>query len=126
MIPYMLLRLKQKLEGKEPESKQTKPISKVSKKRQKQNQEYARVSRPKWIGKQCGIRSPVCTGKAQGWNHAGGKETIEKLLDVENGQPACNACNSYIEQHHAWAVEKGFRTKRNTATTRYENTYKRK
>lgn len=101
-------------------------IARYSPKRTELNKEYAAISRPLWEGKLCEIKSPVCTWFAQGWNHAAGKENKEKLLDMSNGQPACNACNTYIEQHHSFAVDHGFRTKRNTETKRYENTFKRK
>ncbi len=101
--------------------KEMKPIAKVSEKRKPINREYAKVSRPVWKGKPCQIRSPVCTKHAEGFNHAAGKETKEKLLDIANGQASCNACNGYCEKHHDWAVRNGFRTKRNTKFIRNEN-----
>lgn len=109
----------------QPGKAQPKPIQQYSQKRKKLNQQYAEVSRPKWQGQQCAIRSPVCTLWADGWNHADGKENAEKLLDVENGQPACNPCNEYCESHHEWAVEYGFRGKRNQHTNRFDNTFKK-
>lgn len=125
MTPYMKERQAKAMGLSKPANEKKVPvkIAQYSKKRQKENREYAKVSKPKWIGKSCEIRAPGCTGQAQGWNHAAGKENIEKLLDVNNGQPACNHCNTYIEANHEWAVKKGFRTKRNTRTKRYDNTY---
>ena len=102
-----------------------KPIEKVSEKRKELNKEYAKVSKPMWEGKTCEISSPECSGMAQGWNHAAGKENAEKLLDMKNGQAACNKCNQYCEDHHAWAVKNGFRNKRNLETKRYKNTVKK-
>ncbi|MEX6691235.1 hypothetical protein QTN47_27245 [Danxiaibacter flavus] len=116
MTPFMQALQAKKAFGKatpEPK-KEVKAIPKVAKKRAKDNREYAKVSRPVWKGKLCQIRSPVCTKHAEGFNHAGGKETKEKLLDIANGQAACNACNEYCEQHHEWAVKNGLRIKRNT------------
>lgn len=107
------------------ESKAKKGIAHKSEKRTELDKEYAAVSKPLWQGKKCAIKSPHCTKKAQGWNHHAGKENDEKLLDMENGEPACNACNSYVEDNHTWAVENGFRTQRNTPTNRYKNTLKK-
>lgn len=123
MTPFMQQLQAKKAFGKAaPEvQKPVKRIPKVAEKRKATNREYAKKSGPVWKGKLCQIRSPVCTGKAEGFNHAGGKETMEKLLDVTNGQAACNACNGYIEQHPAWAKERGFKIKRNTKVIRDEN-----
>lgn len=107
-----------------PLPKQKKRTAYYSKKRQRANRQYAKASKPKWEGQICQIRSPVCTTWAQGYNHPGGKENLEKLLNVENGQVCCNPCNTYCEDHHQWAVDNGFREKRNTRTKRYDNTYK--
>lgn len=125
MTPYMKQRQSWLTTGKPPKETKVYRIRKVSKKRQALNKEYSAVSKPKWEGERCAIGSEVCTGWAQGWNHPDGKENAEKLLDVENGQPACNPCNCYIEIHHKWAVENGFRGKRNKQTKRYINTYKK-
>jgi hypothetical protein len=122
LTKYQLQRQQMKLTGKAPEPpKKQVPIKPYSNKRQKANKEYSREAKPKWVGKPCAIKSPVCTNHAEGFNHANGKETIEKLLDLANGQPACNACNEYCESHHQWAVENGFRVKRNTESKRNKN-----
>lgn len=102
-----------------------KRIARESPKRKELNKEYSMQSKPLWKDKPCVINSPDCTGWAQGWNHHAGKENKEKLMDLVNGEPACNACNTYCEANHKWAVQKGFRTKRNTQTKRYQNTYKK-
>lgn len=62
------------------------------------------------------MRLILLIGWAQWNHHASGKENKEKLMDLVNGEPACNACNTYCESHHDWAVKNGFRTKRNTPT----------
>lgn len=129
-MSYLEERRQQKL-GIKPTSQQEreeakkKPIAKKSAKRKELDKQYAKVSKPMWEGKPCGINSPVCSGWSQGWNHAAGKENADKLLDMENGQPSCNACNNYCEDHHAWAVKNGFRNKRNLETKRYKNTVKK-
>jgi hypothetical protein len=83
----------QRAEDLETKGKQAK-ISRESKKRKKLNKEYKKVSKPMWEGQKCALKvKGVCTGMAQGWNHAAGKENAEKLLDMENGQPACTKCN---------------------------------
>ena len=103
-----------------------KPIAKESPKRKELNKQYKKVSKPMWEGQKCALKvKGVCSGMAQGWNHAAGKENAEKLLDMENGQPACNKCNGWCEDHHAEAVKLGFRNQRNTETKRYKNTYKK-
>ncbi len=103
------------------------PIAKKSAKRKELDKEYKKVSKPMWEGQKCALKvKGVCSGMAQGWNHAAGKENAEKLLDMANGQPACNKCNGWCEDNHAKAVEMGFRNQRNTPTKRYDNTYKKK
>lgn len=109
---------------KQAQKKKQKPLKKATKKRAKLNRQYSKVSKPMWEGQPCAIRSPKCIGMAQGWNHAAGKENADKLLDMENGQPACNPCNGWCEDNHAEAVRLGFRNQRNTQTKRYDNTYK--
>ena len=65
-------------------------------------------------GKPCAVRSPVCTGVAQGLHHilsrgaAGGLEAAERL--GPKPIPACNACNEYVEgKGRAWAKKRGLR-----------------
>jgi hypothetical protein len=137
ITPYMLQRQQmkngskktdqqQRAEDRETKGKQAK-ISRESKKRKELNKEYKKVSKPMWEGQECALKvKGVCSGMAQGWNHAAGKENAEKLLDMENGQPACNSCNGWCEDNHAKAVEMGFRNQRNTPTKRYKDTYKKK
>ncbi|WP_218377504.1 hypothetical protein [Chitinophaga sp. sic0106] len=94
-----------------------KPIKKVSDKRQAQNKEYSKKSRPFWKGKGCGIKSPECTGKAEGIHHLKGKNTPALLVDERFWMAACNRCNVYVEEHPQWAYERGFKIKRNNKNT---------
>lgn len=112
METYLQYRLRLKNEGRPPKEKKVKQIKPFSDNRAKINREYSAKSRPVWKGKDCGIKSKDCTGKAQGIHHLAGKATIELLLDENNWVPACNACNLWCETHHADAVEKGFKKSR--------------
>ena len=65
-------------------------------------------------GKPCAVRSPVCTGAAQGLHHilsrgaAGGLEAAERL--GSKPVPACNMCNEYVENKgRQWALAHGFK-----------------
>ena len=88
------------------------PIKKVAKNRPKIDREYAalskkiRAERP-W----CEIRSPVCTGKAQGLHHTKGQGIY--LLDETTLLSACNACNGWVEAHPEEARKIGAVGKRN-------------
>ncbi|WP_153799047.1 hypothetical protein [Foetidibacter luteolus] len=55
----------------------------------------------------CNIQSPVCTYFSQCVNHRKGKQSIELLLDETYWEPSCIACNNWIEEHDAWARERG-------------------
>ena len=64
-------------------------------------------------GQPCAVKSPVCTGTAQGLHHilsrgaAGGLEAAERL--GPKPIPACNACNEYVEgKGRAWAKKRGY------------------
>lgn len=132
LTPYMLQRAAQKnglakTSAEEKREAKPKPIAKKSAKRKELDKEYSKVSKPIWEGQKCALKvKGVCRGMAQGWNHAAGKENADKLLDMQNGQPACNPCNQWCEDNHAEAVKRGFRNQRNTPTKRYDKTYKKK
>lgn len=126
LTPYMKQRQEMKNKGAKPaEPKKRAPIAKVSAKRKELNKEYSKTTKPLWQGKTCRVNAPGCTIQAQGMHHLEGKENAEKLLNTKKQIPACNHCNTYIEDNHAWAVEHGFKLKKNTATNRYDNTYKK-
>ncbi len=93
-----------------------KPIPKVSEKRKQENKEYKKVSHPIWKGKNCEIKSPVCSKKAEGIHHKKGKVSAKDLLDPKFMMAACNRCNTYVEEHPDWATEKGFKISKHTLT----------
>ena len=55
---------------------------------------------------ECKIKSPVCTGKAQGFDHKQ-KTSPNNRLNRSNLVPACNACNLYKEVNPVWAEQNG-------------------
>lgn len=114
MNDYLAYRLKLKNEGKSPKVDSPVKIAQFSKKRQKANREYAEKSRPYWVGKQCLIKAPGCSGMAQGIHHKKGKSSIELLLDERYWMPACNHCNTWVEVHDKQAREMGIKISRNT------------
>lgn len=81
-------------------------IKPYSKKRRVVNEQYNQRARkfrnehPK-----CTVLSPVCTGNTQGVHHVKGRGRY--LMDENYWKPACNACNTYIEDHPVWARENG-------------------
>ena len=90
------------------EKKVPKPIAKVSEKRKKENKVYKKqVKAAAKKDDRCKVKSPVCTGKAQGLHHIQ-KRSPANLTDVNNQLPACNACNLYIEENSEWAKNNGF------------------
>lgn len=107
-----------RLMGTTPVPKKSTPIAKVAAKRKVLNKEYSMTTKPLWKGKDCKVRSEACKGKAEGMHHLEGKENAQKLLNTKKMIPSCNACNTYIESHHEWAVANGFKLKRNTKSTK--------
>lgn len=92
---------------KESNAKPRKPIAKQSKKRKKEQPVYvAMVKAAAAEDDSCEVRSPVCTGKMQGFNHTQ-KTSPKNRLDRENLKRCCNACNDYIEKNTEWAEENG-------------------
>lgn len=92
-----------------PSKKAPVKIKQVSDKRAVINREYAKESRPVWKGQPCQIRSPVCTGAAQGIHHRKGKDSPTLLMDKRYWMAACNFCNSYVETHDEWARKMGYK-----------------
>ena len=91
-----------------PKAEKTKkPINKVAEKRKVINKQY-KVIKDEMLAKddQCKIRSPVCTGKAQGLNHIQ-KRSTGNLTRRNNLIGCCNACNSFLESNDAWARKNG-------------------
>ena len=96
------------------------PIKSMSAERKEVNKVFKNISDKKRGNKTiCEYRIPnVCTGLIQGFNHAAGKSSKEKLLDLENGAFCCNACNTWCEQYPTEAMALGFIKKRNTKIDR--------
>lgn len=56
---------------------------------------------------ECRVKSKVCTGMAQGFQHLVGREG--KNLTGKKKIPCCNLCNVFIEKNDAWARANGFK-----------------
>jgi len=64
--------------------------------------------------KVCQINSPECRKEAKHVHHIKGRG--EELMNQQYWLAACDHCNLYVEDHHAWAVENGFKISRHTLT----------
>lgn len=84
-----------------------KPIAKESKKRKEENKAYKKIVKG-MIAEDpvCELKSPVCTGKAQGADHLQ-KRSPSNLTKRNNLKRACNACNGYKENNPKWAKANG-------------------
>jgi hypothetical protein len=89
--------------------KKPKPIAPRSKKmEQVMKKEYRpQVKEMVEAGTRCAIKSPVCTGVAQGFHHLEGREG--KNLVGKKKVPCCNLCNQFIEQNDAYARANGWK-----------------
>lgn len=90
-----------------PAGARQKPIPKKSKKRIRDEKEYNRISAE--LGaktKPCAVKSPVCTGVSQGLDHSKGRVGAN-YLNKNSLVLCCNACNSYLSDHPAWAAANG-------------------
>jgi hypothetical protein len=97
--------------GQKPPAEKPEPnkIAQVSEKREAQNREYAKKSRPFWKGKRCQAQLPGCTGNAEGVHHLKGKSSVELLMDESNWMAVCNHCNGQIEVNDAAARDLGLK-----------------
>ena len=82
-------------------------LAKASVKRKAVNKVYKKI-KDNIISadKGCKIRSPACTGIAQGLNHKQ-KRSPKNLIVLNNLVACCNACNNYLENNDAWARKNG-------------------
>lgn len=55
----------------------------------------------------CEIKSPECTGVTTCVHHTRGRGIY--LLAQNTWMGSCRRCNNYVEDHDAWAREKGFK-----------------
>lgn len=95
------------------------PIAKVGDKRKEENKKYDKISKElKKHHSTCQVKSPNCINSPVHIHHKKGR--IGKLLtDPNHLIVACDPCNSYIEDNHAWAEEHGFKV------TKHDKNYKR-
>ena len=91
-----------------PEKKKVQPIAKMSAKRKEVNKEYNKIKKEKLAkDDRCKIKSPDCTGKAQGLDHLQ-KRSPSNLIKIDNLIQACNGCQLYKELNPIWATNNGF------------------
>jgi hypothetical protein len=100
-----------------PTIKPVKPINKVSSKMEKVKEELKKLYSI-FLGKHksCKIKSPECTALATCVHHLKGRGENE-LMDKSTWVASCEHCNSYVEQHHTWAEERGFKISRHKIET---------
>lgn len=104
---YLIERQQQKLGLAVKEEKKKKPISIKSVKRIAEDKLYKKIVKEMLALKpNCRIKSPVCTGKAQGLDHLQ-KRSPKNYLKRSNLIPACNACQLYKEEHPEWSNKNG-------------------
>lgn len=83
-----------------------KPIAKKSEKMKSQEKEYRKIVREMLAeDDSCELRTPECTGQAQGLHHK--KKRGSNYLNKKYLARACNACNGWCESHPLEAVEMG-------------------
>lgn len=93
--------------------KKAKPVKKESDSMKEIKRELKKLY-PVFLAKNpvCNIKSPVCTKVATCINHTRGREG--NVLNVEDWESSCTACNSYIESHHSWAQKRGHKKERHS------------
>lgn len=99
-----------KMLGSKPKEEKAYPkhIARFSKKREKKQKVYVKkVKAQVEKDDRCKIKSPVCTGTMQGFDHPQ-KRSEKNLLIDENNIPSCNACNGFKESNPVWARNNGF------------------
>lgn len=108
LTKYQLELQAKKLGQAKPEEKKIYRIPLKSAKRKIQDRKYIKkVKAQVEKDNRCKIKSPVCTGFMQGFDHIQKRSPLNVLED-KNLLPACNACNQYKEQHPKWARDNGF------------------
>jgi hypothetical protein len=109
MTDKYLLERRAKMMGMSPEKEEKKPVKLPIKsvKRIAEDKLYKKIVREMLaLEPGCRIKSPVCTGKAQGLDHLQ-KRSPKNLLNRSNLIPACNACQQYKEEHPQWSKRNG-------------------
>lgn len=59
---------------------------------------------------ECAIKAPGCIGQSTVVHHVKGRG--KKIGDQNTWVPCCPPCNSYVEQNHQWAADRGFKQSR--------------
>lgn len=82
--------------------KMPKPVKKESSSMKEVKKELKKLY-PLFLAKHplCNIKSPVCTRVATCINHTKGRGC--NVLNVEDFESSCTACNLFIEENHEWA-----------------------
>lgn len=96
--------------------KKAKPVKKESDSMKEIKRELKKLY-PVFLAKNpvCNIKSPVCTKVATCINHTRGREG--NVLNVEDWESSCTACNGFIEQNHEWARKRGHKKERHSKVT---------
>lgn len=113
------LKKKELKPGYQKPKKKQKPIKKRNKKMAKKMRKLGKINKELLQDGtvSCGIQSPVCTYFAKVVNHNAGR-VGDQLLNKEEMVACCQPCNDYIEAHHEWAEERGFKKKRHGPTNK--------
>lgn len=91
-------------------SKGPQPIKKKSENKKQIDRELKKMY-PVFLAEKrfiCEIQSPDCTGTATVVHHMKGR-VGEQVFIIEDWMACCSRCNGYVEEHDAWAREKGFK-----------------
>lgn len=67
----------------------------------------------------CELKTPVCTGIAQGLHHQ--KKRGMNLLNKKFLKRSCNPCNLYVEEHPDYAMEHGLSISKHAVEKKYKN-----
>jgi len=108
LSPYLISLQQIKLGIIQPvEKPKSVPIKKYSDKRKEKQKEYVKLVKEMLKeSDRCEMKTPVCTGKAQGLQHKE-KRSEKNLCDRKNLLRSCNPCNMYVEQYPLYALEHG-------------------
>lgn len=86
--------------------KEKEPLNKKSEKQAKQDRAYNKIVKEMLAADdRCEMKTPECTGKAQGLHHM--KRRGINLLTRKYLKRSCNPCNGYVEKHPLFAIETG-------------------
>lgn len=105
---YLISRRRAMLDGK-PATEKPKPapIAKLCDKRKELQKVYVKLVKEMLKENPlCEMKTPVCTGKAQGLQHKQ-KRSEKNLCDRNNLLRSCNACNLFVEENPLYGIEHG-------------------